>query len=250
MSAAKLGSEQCLPLRGKQPHERVCVANWRRSLCAAKRPRTPAGGNGCSVGAAYMPPATYRGHPSTGKGAGCRPPLPLSFATHLWQSVGAGHARPAALLCHPFAFCVVGRGLDPSAASRRREPQSPSGHRCRSATSPVRGGSSRGLRPRKKRPPCQRGLAALAAWGIPTGLAKLPVTPADGQESLRLACARHLPLTREASPAGFARAKRPPCQRGLAALAAWGIPPGFPPPPRHLFAAQSTPLSSLFSLLS
>ena len=41
MSVAKLGSEQCLPLRGKQPHERVCVANWRRSLCAAKRPRTP-----------------------------------------------------------------------------------------------------------------------------------------------------------------------------------------------------------------
>ena len=45
LSAAKLGSEQCLPLRGKQPHERVCVANWRRSLCAAKRPRTPAAGN-------------------------------------------------------------------------------------------------------------------------------------------------------------------------------------------------------------
>ena len=39
MSAAKLGSEQCLPLRGKQPHERVCVANWRRSLCADKRSR-------------------------------------------------------------------------------------------------------------------------------------------------------------------------------------------------------------------
>ena len=36
------------------------------------------------------------------------------------QSVGAGPARPAALLCHPFAFCIVGRGLDPSAASRRR----------------------------------------------------------------------------------------------------------------------------------
>ena len=47
LSAAKLGSEQCLPLRGKQPHERVCVANWRRSLCAAKRPRTPAGVNDC-----------------------------------------------------------------------------------------------------------------------------------------------------------------------------------------------------------
>ena len=45
LSAAKLGSEQCLPLRGKQPHERVCEANWRRSLCAAKRPRTPAAGN-------------------------------------------------------------------------------------------------------------------------------------------------------------------------------------------------------------
>ena len=63
---------------------------------------------------------------------------------------------------------------------------------------------------RGKRPPCQRGLAALAAWGIPTGLAKLPVTPADGRESLRLACARHLPLTREAFLAGFARAKRLP----------------------------------------
>ena len=119
MSAAKLGSEQCLPPRGKQPHERVCVANWRRSLCAAKRPRTPAGG--------------------------------------------------------------------------------------------------------EKRPPCQRGLAALAAWGIPTGFPPPPVTPADGQESLRLACARHLPLTREAFLAGF------------------------PPPPRHPFAAKSTPNSSLLT---
>ena len=40
-------------------------------------PRTPDVFNGSSVGAAYMPPATYRGNPSTGKGAGCRPPLPL-----------------------------------------------------------------------------------------------------------------------------------------------------------------------------
>ena len=64
-------------------------------------PRTPAGMNGSSVGAAYMPPATYRGNPSTGKGAGCRPPSPLSFATNSQQSVGAGHARPAALLCCP-----------------------------------------------------------------------------------------------------------------------------------------------------
>ena len=43
-----------------------------------------------------MPPATYRGNPSTGKGPGCRPPSPLSSATRLRQSVGAGHARPAA----------------------------------------------------------------------------------------------------------------------------------------------------------
>ena len=64
------------------------------------------------------------------------------------------------------------------------------------------------------RPPCQRGLAALADRGIPTGLAGLPVTPADGRESLRLACARHLPLTREASLAGFARAKRLPTMWG------------------------------------
>ena len=58
-------------------------------------PRTPAVFNGCSVGAAYMPPATYRSNPSTGKGEGCRPPLPLSSLPNLRQSVGAGHARPA-----------------------------------------------------------------------------------------------------------------------------------------------------------
>ena len=135
-----------MPPRGNQPQERVCEANWRRSLCAAKRdprlggctpprppkrrsevsaakrtqyycpfltppslppllsrvfPRTPAGVNGSSVGAAYMPPATYRGNPSTGKGEGCRPPLPLSSATHLWHPVGAGHARPSTLPLPP-----------------------------------------------------------------------------------------------------------------------------------------------------
>ena len=37
LSVAKPGSEQCLPLRGKQPHERASFAGWRRSLCAAKR---------------------------------------------------------------------------------------------------------------------------------------------------------------------------------------------------------------------
>ena len=70
-------------------------------------PRTPAGVNGSSVGAAYMPPATYRGNPSTGKREGCRPPLPLSSAPHLGQSVGAGHARPSTLPVPP--FCLLHR---------------------------------------------------------------------------------------------------------------------------------------------
>ena len=41
------------------------------------------------------------------KGAGCRPPLPLSFATHSQQSVGAGHARPATLPLPP--MCLLHR---------------------------------------------------------------------------------------------------------------------------------------------
>ena len=70
LSGAKPGCEQCLPLRGKQPHERVCEANWRRSLCAAKRcplrrftPNPvnvpPAGKN--SSPAVHLPPP--RSHP-------------------------------------------------------------------------------------------------------------------------------------------------------------------------------------------
>ena len=71
-----------------------------------------------------MPPATYRGNPSTGKGPGCRPPSPLSSATRLRQSVGAGHARPAASpLPPPFILCIVGRGLDRlTAHNERRQP--------------------------------------------------------------------------------------------------------------------------------
>ena len=45
--------------------------------------------------------------------------------TVLYRPVGAGHARPAGLrklpvhvLRHPFSNCIVGRGLDPSAAAR------------------------------------------------------------------------------------------------------------------------------------
>ena len=70
-----------------------------------------------------MPPATYRGNPSTGKGPGCRPPSPLSSATRLRQSVGAGHARPAASPLPPCILCIVGRGLDRlTAHNERRQP--------------------------------------------------------------------------------------------------------------------------------
>ena len=79
---------------------------------------------------------------------------------------------------------------------------------------PLRGRLLSRASPAQNRPPCQRGLAAPAVWGIPTGCAGLPIIPADGRESLRLACARHLPLTREAFLAGSARAKRRPTQWG------------------------------------
>ena len=61
------------------------------------------------------------------------PPLP-SAAAHFrgasgtpppnreQKSVGAGHARPAALPLPPIIFYIVGRGLDPYAAFRRRSP--------------------------------------------------------------------------------------------------------------------------------
>ena len=94
------------------------------------------------------------------------------------------------------------------------------------------------------RPPCQRGLAALADWGIPTGLTLPPVIFADGQESLRLACARHLPLTREAFLAGSARAKGSPLRGELAAPAGLRGFAGLSAAARHPFAAQSTPNST------
>ena len=76
-------------------------------LLSREFPRTPAGVNSSAVGAAYMPPATYRGNPSTGKGPGCRPPSPLPSATRLRQSVGAGHARPAASPLPPRILCIT-----------------------------------------------------------------------------------------------------------------------------------------------
>ena len=60
LSGAKPGSEQCLPPRGKQPHERASFAGWRRSLCAAKRPA-----RGLAwAGAPVLPP--HPAHISTG----------------------------------------------------------------------------------------------------------------------------------------------------------------------------------------
>ena len=57
------------------------------------------------------------------KGPGCRPPSPLSSATRLRQSVGAGHARPAASPLPPRILCIVGRGLDRlTAHNERRQP--------------------------------------------------------------------------------------------------------------------------------
>ena len=43
-------------------------------------PRTPATDNGCSVGAAYMPPATYRGDPLPGSPPSTSRTLPACFA--------------------------------------------------------------------------------------------------------------------------------------------------------------------------
>ena len=146
-----------MPPRGNQPHERVCEANWRRSLCAAKRDPRP---RGCT---------------------------PLGFPERR-SEVSA--AKRTQYYC-PF---LTPPPLPPLLS--REFPRTPAGG--------------------KKRPPCQRGLAALAAWGIPTGFPPPPVTPADGQESLRLACARHLPLTREAFLAGSARAKGSPLRGELA----------------------------------
>ena len=77
-------------------------------------PRTPAGGRGrppCQRGLSPLgdwgiptglasPPVNGQ-PPANCKGAGCRPPSPLSFATHSQQSVGAGHARPSTLPLPP-----------------------------------------------------------------------------------------------------------------------------------------------------
>ena len=81
LSGAKPGCEQCLPLRGKQPHERVSL--------------------------------------QTG-GARCAPPSARPAALPLLQlcrlCAGAGFISPGHVSFDAdFSFCSVGRGLDPSA---------------------------------------------------------------------------------------------------------------------------------------
>ena len=53
--------------------------------------------------------------PPTAKGEGCRPPLPLSSATHLWHPVGAGHARPSTLPLPPMYLLPLWPALQPPA---------------------------------------------------------------------------------------------------------------------------------------
>ena len=216
-----------MPPRGNQPQERVCEANWRRSLCAAKRDprlrgctplRTPirkSEGAGAKRKQYYfsfltpppLPPLLSRAFPRT--------PAVFNGCYNLGRQPAKGSpsgelaepARPEgfrrAVCCHPFSgnprpLQRGGRAAALPCPSRaRRFTAVRRGRAC-----PVRGfamlpvnglnpsGLLRGLRPRKKRPPCQRvtphsvgrcrgategpgpeGLAASADWGIPTGLA-------------------------------------------------------------------------------
>ena len=148
-----------MPPRGNQPQERVCAANWRRSLCAAKRdPRL----RGCTP---------LRTPKRRSEGAGAKrtqyycpfltpPPLPPLLsrvlrgcergATVERSETGeramfapAGQTTARACLRSKLAALVV----------RRQAPPNPR---------------------RGKRPPCQRGLSPLGDWGIPTGLASPP----------------------------------------------------------------------------
>ena len=92
-------------------------------LLSREFPRTPAVVNSSAVGAAYMPPATYRGNPVNGKGAGLPPSL-APLVHNFFTVVRRGRACPALYLAitTPFILCIVGRGLDPSAGRRGRRP--------------------------------------------------------------------------------------------------------------------------------
>ena len=92
LSGAKLGCEQCLPLRGKQPHERVCAANWRRSLCAAKRPRTPAKVNDCC----FRDDLHFTSLPCRGRACPARSLPPYPF----YDSIRRGGIHPSRAPSH------------------------------------------------------------------------------------------------------------------------------------------------------
>ena len=120
-----------MPPRGNQPQERVCEANWRRSLCAAKRdPRL----RGCTP---------LRTPKRRSEGAGAKrtqyycpfltpPPLPPPLSRVFPRTPAGGRGRPPCQRVTPHS---VGR--------------------CRGATE----GSG------------PEGLSPLGDWGIPTGLA-------------------------------------------------------------------------------
>ena len=86
--------------------------------------------------------------------------------------VGAGHARPATLRCRPLLFCIVGRGLDPSAGRRGRRPL-----QRRPATIPTPMHTRGGLR--AGRPTISRSRHPVGEGFIPPGplsvIAYLPV---------------------------------------------------------------------------
>ena len=66
-------------------------------------------------------------HPPTAKGEGCRPPLPLSSATHLRHPVGAGHARPSTLPLPPMYLLPLWPASPPAPPDLKHKKSPPSG---------------------------------------------------------------------------------------------------------------------------
>ena len=140
-----------MPPRGNQPQERVCAANWRRSLCAAKRDPRP---RGCApLGFpkrrsqrarakrkqyyfSFLTPAPSAPFVNSGV-----PPNPRRGEVEAPLSKGAGRASGLGDSDGP---CRIDR------YTRKRSGIPPP--RLRSAPPFDKGGFSRGLRPRKKAP--------------------------------------------------------------------------------------------------
>ena len=145
---------------GNQPQERVCAANWRRSLCAAKRdprlggctpPRPPkrkSEGAGAKRTQYYCPfltppplppllsrefprtPAVFNScynlgrQPAKGSPSGelAEPARPEGFRRALRHHPFSGNHPPSPLSSTTCSCQSVGRGLDPSAGRRGRRP--------------------------------------------------------------------------------------------------------------------------------